>query len=152
MAGHSVRSSASVRTTSFASGTECPASGMMTGPDGGPDWYSGLVQSRLVQKTGGGRLTEKLISYRVKTIRRGDREAEGAALEMPCTVTRTVGSNPTLSALYLRLALTFGRGVNWEESHPMARSTVPRLCQAARRVGNHKLPQSPPRHLPEKRS
>ena len=30
--------------------------------------------------------------------RRGDREAEGAALEMPCTVTRTEGSNPSLSA------------------------------------------------------
>ena len=30
--------------------------------------------------------------------RRGDREADGAALEMPCTVTRTAGSNPALSA------------------------------------------------------
>ena len=29
---------------------------------------------------------------------RGDREAEGAALEMPCTLTRTEGSNPSLSA------------------------------------------------------
>ena len=71
---------------------------------------------------------------------------------MPCGVTATVGSNPTLSALYLRLALTFGRGVNWEASHPMARSTVSRLCQSARRIGNHKLPQSPPRHVPEKGS
>ena len=33
------------------------------------------------------------------SLRRGDREAEGAALEMPCTVTRTEGSNPSLSAV-----------------------------------------------------
>ena len=30
--------------------------------------------------------------------RRGGRAAEGAALEMPCTGNRTVGSNPTPSA------------------------------------------------------
>lgn len=33
-----------------------------------------------------------------ENVGRGDREAEGAALEMPCTVTRTAGSNPALSA------------------------------------------------------
>ena len=31
--------------------------------------------------------------------RRGGRAAEGAALEMPCTGNRTVGSNPTPSAI-----------------------------------------------------
>jgi hypothetical protein len=32
--------------------------------------------------------------------RRGGRAAEGAALEMPCTGNRTVGSNPTPSATF----------------------------------------------------
>ena len=42
--------------------------------------------------------------------RRGDREAEGAALEMPCGVTATAGSNPALSAknrLFSRVCDTF---------------------------------------------
>ena len=36
------------------------------------------------------------------TIRRGDRAAEGAALEMPCTGNRAAGSNPALSANNIR--------------------------------------------------
>ena len=40
--------------------------------------------------------------------RRGGRVAEGAALEMPCTGNCTVGSNPTPSAKYLRLAVLDG--------------------------------------------
>ena len=36
--------------------------------------------------------------YEAALIRRGDRAAEGAALEMPCTGNRAAGSNPALSA------------------------------------------------------
>jgi hypothetical protein len=71
---------------------------MMSLPIAFPIWYSRLVQGELVQKSGLARLTQTAQQPRVNFTRRGDREAEGAALEMPCTVTRTVGSNPTLSA------------------------------------------------------
>ena len=43
-------------------------------------------------------LSQRPDPRRVRKYRRGDREAEGAALEMPCTVTGTAGSNPALSA------------------------------------------------------
>src|SRR5208337_2378950 len=42
-----------------------------------------LVQGRLVQRTRRKRFTQTLIQLGVPSIRRGDREAEGAALEMP---------------------------------------------------------------------
>ena len=50
--------------------------------------------------------------------RRGGRAAEGAALEMPCTGNRTVGSNPTPSANSRLLSL---RSMPGGEKGPVAR-------------------------------
>src|SRR5208337_238651 len=47
------------------------------------DLVQKLVQGRLVQRTRRKRFTQTLIQLGVPSIRRGDREAEGAALEMP---------------------------------------------------------------------
>ncbi len=50
------------------------------------------------QRSASGAATQSKKSVGVRILRRGDRAADGAALEMPCTVTRTEGSNPSLSA------------------------------------------------------
>ena len=60
--------------------------------------------SRFFTEDLGGKVSCKRRNYKRLQKRRGDREAEGAALEMPCTGNCTEGSNPSLSAPDIQVA------------------------------------------------
>src|SRR3954471_15790673 len=65
--------------------------------------FDNILDERAFDRIGQPRSCRKVKIFQgFPYFRRGDREAEGAALEMPCTVTGTAGSNPALSAYYVR--------------------------------------------------
>ena len=71
------------------------------------EWFKAAVLKTVVRKYRGfesyllRHFNTQARSTAKAKIRRGDREADGARLLSECTLTRTEGSNPSLSAILL---------------------------------------------------